>query len=54
MMSSLWELCESGSLPEVRAALARGEDVNGKDEDDTSSNGIFKMKRGIGKPLGFE
>ena len=27
-MSSLWELCKSGSLPEVREALARGEDVN--------------------------
>ena len=26
---------------------------NGKAEDDNSSNGIFKMKRGIGKPLGF-
>ena len=33
MMSLLWEFCESGSLPEVRAALARGEDVNSKDED---------------------
>ena len=37
-MSSLWELCKSGSLPEVREALARGEDVNSKDEDETGSN----------------
>ena len=30
-MSPLWQLCEDGKLAEVRAALARGEDVNSKD-----------------------
>merc|ERR1712012_934830 len=30
-MSRLWELCRDGKLAEVRAALARGEDVNSKD-----------------------
>ena len=30
-MSRLWELCREGKLAEVRAALARGEDVNSKD-----------------------
>ena len=30
-MSLLWELCQEGKLAEVRAALARGEDVNSKD-----------------------
>ena len=33
-MSPLWKLCEAGRLDDVRAALARGEDVNSKDEDD--------------------
>ena len=32
-MIALWELCEEGELAEVRAALARGEDVNSKSED---------------------
>ena len=32
-MSPLWELCEKGKLTEVRAALARGEDVNSKNGD---------------------
>ena len=32
-MIALWELCEEGELTEVRAALARGEDVNSKSED---------------------
>lgn len=32
-MSRLWELCMGGKLAEVRAALARGEDVNSKDYD---------------------
>ena len=27
-MSPLWKLCAAGKLAEVRAALARGEDVN--------------------------
>ena len=31
-MSPLWRLCLSGKLAEVRAALARGQDVNIKDE----------------------
>ena len=31
-MSPLWELCQLGKLAEVRAALARGEDVNSKDK----------------------
>ena len=30
----MWKLCESGSLPEVREALARGEDVNSKGQRD--------------------
>ena len=30
-MSPLWELCRGGKLVEVRAALARGGDVNDKD-----------------------
>ena len=29
-MTALWELCEDGKLDEVRAALARGGDVNNK------------------------
>ena len=32
-MSPLWKLCEAGRLDDVRAALARGEDVNSKDLD---------------------
>ena len=28
-MAPLWKLCKDGNLAEVRAALARGEDVNG-------------------------
>ena len=30
-MAPLWKLCMIGNLAEVRAALARGEDVNSKD-----------------------
>ena len=30
---ALWELCLSGKLVKVRAALASGEDVNRKDMD---------------------
>ena len=29
-MAPLWKLCEQGKLAEVRAALTRGEDVNGR------------------------
>ena len=32
-MAPLWKLCEQGNLAGVRAALARGEDVNSKDAD---------------------
>ena len=32
-MAPLWEMCKHGNLAEVRAALARGEDVNSKDGD---------------------
>ena len=32
-MRPLWELCEEGELAEERAALARGEDVNSKNND---------------------
>ena len=32
-MSPLWKLCEFGNLAEVREALASGEDVNSKDEN---------------------
>ena len=32
-MDPLWELCLEGELTEVRAALARGEDVNCKDKN---------------------
>ena len=39
-------------VPEIKYQQKRS--FNGKAEDDNSSNGIFKMKRGIGKPLGFE
>ena len=39
-------------VPTVKYQQKRN--FNGKDDDDSSSNGIFKMKRGIGKPLGFE
>jgi len=39
-------------LPEVKYQQKRS--FNGKEGDDMSSNGIFKMKRGIGKPLGIE
>ena len=39
-------------VPEIKYQQKRS--FNGKAEDDSSSNGIFKMKRGIGKPLGFE
>ena len=28
----LWQLCKQGNLAKVREAIARGEDVNGKDE----------------------
>ena len=31
MAPSLWQLCEQGDIVGVRAALARGEDVNSKD-----------------------
>ena len=34
-MSPIWDLCEEGNLEEVRAALARGEDVNSSDGDMT-------------------
>ena len=39
-------------VPEIKYQQKRS--FNGKADDDSSSNGIFKMKRGIGKPLGFE
>ena len=39
-------------VPEIKYQQKRS--FNGKAGDDSSSNGIFKMKRGIGKPLGFE
>ena len=39
-------------VPTVKYQQKRN--FNGKEDDDSSSNGIFKMKRGIGKPLGFE
>ena len=39
-------------VPEIKYQQKRS--FNGKAEDDSSSNGIFKMKRGVGKPLGFE
>ena len=32
-MAALWQLCKNGKLDEVRAALARGGDVNDKDSD---------------------
>ena len=32
-MPRLWKLCYDGKLAEVRAALARGEDVNSKDSN---------------------
>ena len=34
---TLWELCKDGKLVEVRAALARGADVNNKDCDGTTA-----------------
>ena len=34
MALSLWQLCFKGNLVGVRAALARGEDVNSRDGDD--------------------
>ena len=36
-MAPLWELCYDGKLAEVRAALARGEDVNSKDSIGTTA-----------------
>ena len=32
-MAQMWELCMDGKLAEVRAALARGENVNSKDSE---------------------
>ena len=32
-MAPLWQLCVVGKLAEVREALARGEDVNGKADE---------------------
>ena len=43
-MSPLWELCDDGELAEVRAALARGEDVNSK-----GANGDTALMRAVGK-----
>ena len=33
-MAPLWQLCRDGKLAEVREALARGEDVNSKADED--------------------
>ena len=33
---ALWHLCRVGNLDKVRRALARGEDVNSKDENNTT------------------
>ena len=35
-MAPLWKMCEQGNLAGVRAALARGEDVNSKDGNNTT------------------
>ena len=39
-MAPLWKLCKEGNLAEVRAALARGEDVNGR-RNSTNSTGLM-------------
>ena len=36
-MPALWELCKAGNIGEVRAALARGADVNDKDSKGTTA-----------------
>ena len=41
----LWLLCKVGNLKEVRAALARGEDVNSKDDVYSSTGLMWAVER---------
>ena len=44
-VASLWQLCKEGKLAGVREALARGEDVNSKDEKYNRTALMWAMKK---------
>ena len=43
-MAPLWELCSEGKVAEVKAALARGEDVNGRGYNRTGLMWAVQLK----------
>ena len=52
MALSLWQLCFKGNLVGVRAALARGEDVNSRDADDNTGL-MYAISRGHNEIVKF-
>ena len=52
MAPPLWQLCAKGDIVGVRAALARGEDVNSRDADDNTGL-MYAISRGHNEIVKF-